>query len=76
MNEDAFNVEMLAYTEEFIKNWLRLVDDFSRSNELGPNHKLTLLLYSHLGIEKKISSTIWDLGVSFMDSVIKIAREG
>lgn len=75
MNVDAFNSELSAYTGEFIKNWFRLVDEFSESNTIEPSDKIMCLLYSHLGIEKRLSAEVWDTGSEFMNRVIKIVEE-
>ena len=76
MNVDAFNSELTAYTNEFIKNWLRLIDEFSDSNKFDPNDRIVCLLYSHLGIEKRLSAEVWNIGKEFMDRVIEIVSEG
>ena len=75
MNTDEFNAAMEQITEDFIDHWTSLVDKFAEEGELGPNHKLTCFLYSHVGIERVLSDRVWKLGVEYIDAVIEVAEE-
>lgn len=75
MSTDDFNKNLGELKSDFVKNWIKLVDEFALSQELGPNHKLTCLLYSHLGIERALSETVWNMGAEYMGAVIKVGKE-
>jgi hypothetical protein len=75
METEDFNKELSMLTDDFIKNWLSLVDIYAQENELGPNHKLCALLFSHLGLERKMSQKIWEVGSSYMDAVVALGKE-
>ena len=75
METEDFNKALSILTDDFIQNWLDIVNRYASVNELGPNHKLCVLLFSHLGLEKSISQRIWDSGSSFMKAVITRGEE-
>ncbi len=75
MTIDEINSGLNKLTEKFILDWIKLVDKFSSENELSPNHKLTTLMFSHLGIERKLSARIWSVSSKFMDEVVRIGKE-
>ena len=75
MTTDDFNKNLGELTGNFVKNWIRLVDEYASDNELGVNHKLTCLLYSHLGIERALSDRVWMMGSDYMGAVIKAEKE-
>lgn len=75
METDEFNATMRTLTEDFIDNWTRIVDKYAEENELGPNHKLTCFLYSHLGIERALSDRVWKVGAKYIDAVVEIGKE-
>ena len=75
METDEFNKKLEVLTDEFIQNWTAIVDTYAEENELGPNHKLCVFLFSHLGLERKLSQRVWELGSSFMDAVVVLGEE-
>ena len=75
MKTEDFNKYMNELTNDFIDEWTKLVDDYAESNELGPNHKLTVFLYSHLGLERKFSQRVWAVGSKYMDAVVTMGKE-
>ena len=75
MNENEFNKLMESAVEEFIQEWIGLVDQYAEDNELGVNHKLTCLLYSHVGIERALSDRVWKMGSKYIHAVIEVAKE-
>ena len=75
MNTDEFNKRIGQLTEDFIDNWTTLVDKYAEAGKLGPDHKLMVFLYSHVGIERVLSDRAWKLGSDFMDAVLKVAEE-
>lgn len=75
METEDFNKTLAKITDDFIQNWVNLVDTYASKNELGPNHKLCVLLFSHLGLERKMAQKIWDLGSNYMNAVITVGEE-
>ena len=75
MKTEDFNKVMEELTNDFIDEWTKLVDDYSESNELAPNHKLTVFLYSHLGVERKLSQRVWAVGSKYMDAIVAMGKE-
>ena len=75
METNEFNRNLTLITDEFIDKWIKLVDKFSGTNELKVQDRLLTLLYSHLGIEKRLSAHIWEVGSNFIETVIEIVKE-
>ena len=75
MKTDEFNKRMYEHTENFIDVWTQIIDEYAEANELSPNHKLTVFLYSHLGIERALSQRVWYIGAKYMDVVIEVGKE-
>lgn len=75
METEEFNKTLSILTNDFINHWLNIIDRYAKENKLGPNHKLCVLLFSHLGLEKKLADEIWKLGSSYMNAVVAIGKE-
>lgn len=75
METEDFNKALSILTEDFIQNWLDIVNRYASENELGPNHKLCVLLFSHLGLERSLSQRIWDSGNAFMNGIVALGEE-
>ena len=75
MDSEEFNKKLAVLTEEFINNWTHLVDIYAEENELGPNHKLCVFLFSHLGIERTLANRVWKVGNNYMEAVVALGEE-
>ena len=75
MKTEEFNKKMVILTEEFINNWTHLVDIYAEENELGPNHKLCVFLFSHLGIVRALANRVWKVGNNYMEAVVALGEE-
>ena len=75
MKTEEINKKIGILTEEFINNWTHLVDIYAEENELGPNHKLCVFLFSHLGIERALANRVWKVGNNYMEAVVALGEE-
>ena len=75
MEEKEFNKRIAQLTEDFISNWSDIVNKFAEENTLGPNHKLCVFLFSHLGIEKALANRVWRIGDSYVEAVASLGKE-
>lgn len=75
MKETEFNKRCNQLTEDFLNHWTELVDKFAEENELGPNHKLCVFLFSHLGISRALDARVWKVGNSYVEAIVTIGKE-
>lgn len=75
MDEIEFNKRIAQLTDDFISNWSDIVDKFAEENELGPNHKLCMFMFSHLGIERAIANRVWRIGNNYVEAIATLGEE-
>lgn len=75
MQTNEFNSRMNSAVDEFLREIMSLVDEYSKTNDFDPGDRLLVLLYSGVAVTKSINTTIWKLGDDFMNDVIRQVEE-